>query len=41
MVIAILDIPIARQVKEWYGHMGIEQIDYVNLDLLEQTELPL
>lgn len=41
MVIAILNIPVARQIKEWYGHMDVEQIDYVSLEVLEQTELPL
>lgn len=43
MVIAILNIPVAIQVSEWYRHMGVdvERIDYVSLEVLEQTRLPI
>ncbi|MDE7432303.1 MAG: glycosyltransferase [Lachnospiraceae bacterium] len=42
MVIAILNTTIAKQIKDWYIHLDIEaeRIDYVSLEVLEQTDLP-
>lgn len=43
MVIAILDMTIVEQVREWYEHRGIDvgRIDCVSLEVLDQTRLPL